>query len=131
MQNPTVGSLIVQVQENKAKERAYLKQLSQVPSLRDIDIARWLQELKDFNEGKVGDNRNNDDNNDGEDGPPGIRPTPPAPPTSFRRRSSGIFLTLPNTPADDDDGTDLTPTQHFVFQRPRSGGLASFLKREK
>ena len=122
MQNPVVGSPIAQVQENKAKERVYLKQLNQAPSIRDIDIGRRLQELKDFNEGRVGDNRNNDDNNDNEDGPPGIPPTPPAPPMSFRRRSSGIFPTPPNTPADDDDGTDLTPTQRFLLQRPRSGG---------
>ena len=110
------------MQENKAKERAYLKQLSQAPSIRDIDIGRRLQELKDFNEGRVGDNRNNDDNNDDEDGPPGISPTPQL----HQRHFAGdlvVFLpTLPNTPADDDDGMDLTPIQHFLLQRPRSGG---------
>ena len=110
------------MQENKAKKKVYLRQLSQVPWIRDINIRRRLQELEDFNEGKVGDNRNNNDNNDDDDGPPGIPPTPPAPPTSFHEQSSCIFPTPPNTPANDDDGTDLTPTQCFPLQRLRSGG---------
>ena len=122
VQNPMVGSLIAQVQQNKAKERAYLKQLSQAPSIRDINIGRRLRELKDFNEGRVGDYRNNDDDNHDEDGPPCIPPTSPAPPTSFCGRSSGIFPTPPNTPAGDDDGTDLAPTQRFLLQKLRSGG---------
>ena len=51
VQNPVVGSLIAQVQESKKKEREYLKQLSGVPSVTDIDIGKRLKELKDFNEG--------------------------------------------------------------------------------
>ena len=74
VQNPVIGSLVAQVQENKANERTLLKQLT--PSIKDIDIGRRLRELKDFNEGV-----NFDDNSDNEDGPPGIPPTPPAPTT--------------------------------------------------
>ena len=47
VQNPVVGSLIAQVQENKAKKKAYLKQLGQAPAVVDIDIGRRLQELRD------------------------------------------------------------------------------------
>ena len=124
VQNPVVGSLIAQVQENKAKEKAYLKQLGQVPAGFDIDIGRWLQELGDFNEGRVNNRNNNDDNNDAEDGPPGVPPTPPIPPSSLRGRTSGNFPTPPHTPADDTDGTNvnLNPTQCFLLQRPRAGG---------
>ena len=64
VQNPVVGSLIAQVQEHKARERKYLKQLGQALSVKDINIGRRLRELKDFNEGRVNDdNNNNDDNN--------------------------------------------------------------------
>ena len=42
VQNPVVGSLIAQVQKNKAKEKAYLKLLGQAPAVVDIDIGRWL-----------------------------------------------------------------------------------------
>ena len=75
VQNPVVGSLIAQVQENKAREREYLKQLGQAPSIKDIDIGRRLRELKDFNEGRVNDDNNNNDDEDG----PGVPPTPPRP----------------------------------------------------
>ena len=65
MQNPVVGSLIAQVQENKKREREYLEQLSGAPSVTDIDISRRLKELKDFNEGRdIGDDDNDDDNDE-------------------------------------------------------------------
>ena len=120
MQNPVVGSLIAQVQENKAKEIAYLKQLSKAPSIMDINIGKRLQVLKDFNEGRVNDRNNNDDNNDDEDGQ-GMPPTPPPP---LPRVPRDVFPTPPYTPADDDDNDDanLTPTQRFLLRRPRTGG---------
>ena len=69
VQNPVVGSLKAQVQESKKKEREYLKQLSSVPSVTDIDIGKRLKELKDFNEGW-------DDGDSGDDhDEPGVPPT--------------------------------------------------------
>ena len=116
VQNPVVGSLIAQVQENKKKEREYLKQLSKVPSITDINIGKRLRELKDFNKGRVNDN-NYDDDNDDEDGP-GVSPTPPPP---LLRTPGDLFPTPPYTPADGDDDS-LTPTQHFLLRRPQTGG---------
>ena len=49
VQNPVVSSLIAQVQENKAREREYLKQLGQAPPIQDVDISRRPHELKDYN----------------------------------------------------------------------------------
>ena len=120
VQNPVVGWLIAQVHKSKEEERAYLEQLNQVPSITDLNIAKRLKELKNFNEGRI-----NDDNsdNDDEDGPPAIPPTPPAPTSSFRSRPSGIFPTPPHTQADDDDNdTNLNPTQCFLLQRLQTGG---------
>ena len=91
VQNPVVGSLIAQVQENKAKEKVYLKQLDQAPEVVDIDIGRRPQDLSEFNEGRVNDRNNNDDNNDNEDGPPGIPPTPPIPPHRFEVNLAVFF----------------------------------------
>ena len=118
VQNPMVGSLIAQVQENKAKVKAYLKQLSQAPLVKDTDIGRRLQELKDCNEGRVND-RNNGDDNDDEDGL-GVPPT--SPPPQLLRTPGDVFPTPPYTPADDDDDANLTPTQHFLLWRPRTRG---------
>ena len=123
VQNPVAGSLISQVQKNKANVRAYLEQLNQAPSITDINIARRLKELKNFNEGRINDD---DDDNDDEDGPPAIPPTPAAPTSLFGSRPSGIFPTPLHTPDDDndddDDDTNLNATQHFLLQRPRAGG---------
>ena len=91
VQNPVVGSLIAQVQENKAKEKVYLKQLGQAPEVVDIDIGRQPQDLSEFNEERVNDRNNNDDNNDDEDGPPGIPPTPPVPPHRFKLNLAVFF----------------------------------------
>ena len=100
VQNPILGSLIAQVQENKARERAYMKQLSQAPSITDINIGNSLKELRDFNDGNINDDRNNN-NNDDDDGP-GVLPTPPP---SFR---------LPS-PLRNDEG-DLNKAQGFLLQ---------------
>ena len=117
VQNPVVGSLISQVQKNKANEGAYLEQLNQAPSITDINFARPLKDLKNFYEGRINDD---DDDNDDEDGPPAIPPTPAAPTSLFGSRPSGIFPTPLHTPTDDndDDDTNLNPTQHFLLQRP-------------
>ena len=48
VQNPIVGSLVAQVQENKAREREYMKQLSTAPSITDINIGNRLKELREI-----------------------------------------------------------------------------------
>ena len=114
VQNSFVGSLLSQVQKNKANERVYLEQLGQAPSITDINIAKRVKELKNFKEGIIDD----DDDNDDEDGPPPISPTPPAP-TSFQSRPSVIFSTPQHTPAvdddDDNDYTNLNAAQCFLL----------------
>ena len=123
VQNPIVSSLILQVQKNKANERVYLEQLNQLPSITEINIARRLKELTNFNEGRINDD---DDDDDDEDGPPAIPTRPPGPTSSLGSRPSGIFTNPPHNLADDndDDNNDmnLNPTQRFLLQRPRAGG---------
>ena len=101
MQNPIVGSLIAQVQENKAREREYMKQLSTAPSITDINIGNRLKELRDFSDGNINDDRN-DNNDDG----PGVPPTPPP------------RLRLPS-PTRDEPGKEpeLNDAQRFLLQR--------------
>ena len=86
VQNPIVGSLMAQVQENKAREREYMKQLSTAPSLTDINIGNRLKKLRDFIDGNINNDRNdnNDDNNDG----PGV---PPTTPPTLRLPSLSVF----------------------------------------
>ena len=43
VQNPIVGSLVVQVQENKAREREYMQQISTAPSITDTKINNRLK----------------------------------------------------------------------------------------
>ena len=75
----------------KKKDKAYLHQLSQAPSITDIDLNRRLKELRDFNQGRVNDDDddddddNDDDNDDDDDNNTGsiiprsffLPPTPP------------------------------------------------------
>ena len=102
VQNPIVGSLIAQVQENQARERAYMKQLSQAPSITDINIGNRLKKLRDFNDENINDDRNN--NNVDDDDGPGVLPTPPQ---SFR---------LPSPPRDELPERDLNEAQRFLLQ---------------
>ena len=111
VQNPAVGSLIVQVQENKKKQREYLKQLSGASSVTDIDIGKRLKELKDFNEGW-----NGSDDHDDDDEPC----VPPTPQPSLSRTSEDIFSTPRCTPAVG-DGDNCTSTQRFPLDRPSTG----------
>ena len=46
MQNPIIGSLVAQVQENKTNERAILNQISGAPSTKDIELAEGLAKLR-------------------------------------------------------------------------------------
>ena len=108
VQNPIVGSLMAQVQENKARERAYMKQLSQAPSITDINISDRLKELRDFNDGNINDDRNNNNNDDDDDGP-GV---PPTPPPSIR---------LPSPSRDELPETELNEAQHSLLQGAQLG----------
>ena len=46
VQNPIIGSLVAQVQENKTNERAILNQISGTPSTKDIELAEVLAQLR-------------------------------------------------------------------------------------
>ena len=98
VQNPIVGSLIAQVQENKARETAYMKQLSQALL---VNIGNRLKELRDFNDGNISYDRNSN-NNDDDDDEPGVLPTPPP-----------IFW-LPSPPCDNEG--NLNEAQRFLLQ---------------
>ena len=60
VQNSIVGSLIMQVVDNK-KKGEILRALDQGPSIKDLDIEKRFRELKNFNEGC---NNDDDDDND-------------------------------------------------------------------
>ena len=60
-QNPVISSLITQVVDNKKKV------LHQAPSIKDLDIEKRFQELKNFNKGRINnDDDDDDDNNAGQ-----------------------------------------------------------------
>ena len=70
VQNPIIGFLVAQVQENKTNEKATLNQLSGVPSTKDIELAECLAKSR-------GKTNNNNNNNFPRFLPPS--PLPPAP----------------------------------------------------
>ena len=110
-QNLVIGTLLAQVNnEDKKKEKAFLNQLSGVLSITDLNIRKRLQELKDFNEGRVNDDDDDDNNNDG-----GIDLPPP--PTALQTPRRDIFPSPPYTPSSDDDD-DLNAAQHSPVAEP-------------
>ena len=56
VQNPKVGSLVAQVQQNKTNEKAILNQLSGASSTKDIELAERLAKLRS-------ETNNNNNNN--------------------------------------------------------------------
>ena len=46
VQNPIIGSLVAQVQENKTNEKAILNQISGAPTKKDIELAECLAKLR-------------------------------------------------------------------------------------
>ena len=94
VQNPIIGSLVAQVQENKTNEKVISNQLSGAPSTKDIELVESLAKLR-------GENNNN--NNFSPFLPP--LPPPPTPPPSPRDGGNGD--------SDDDDNRNLTLTQRF------------------
>ena len=96
-QNPIIGSLVAQVQENETNEKAILNQLSGVPSTKDIKLAERLAKLR--GEKSINNNSNNNNNF-----PPFLSPLapPPSPPDDGNEESDDN---------DDADGLrNLTPT---------------------
>ena len=48
VQNPVVSSSIMQVVDNKKKEKVILTALDQVPSIKDLDIEKKISRVKEF-----------------------------------------------------------------------------------
>ena len=67
-QNPVIGKLLSQIQTDK-NNKALQKQLENVPSIKDLQIAEKLEYLKQFN-----NNNNNNNNNDDSDHVPLVPP---------------------------------------------------------
>ena len=59
VQNPIIGSLVAQVQENKANEKVILNELNVAPSTKNIEPAERLAKLR----GETNSNNNNNNNN--------------------------------------------------------------------
>ena len=72
VQNPVVGSLIMQVVDNKKKEKEILRVLDQAPLIKDLDIEKRFHQLKNFNE--VHNNNDDDDDNNTGQSPGGNLP---------------------------------------------------------
>ena len=103
MQNPIVGSLVAQAQENKTNQKAILNQLTSAPSTKDIELANHLAKLR-------GETNNNDNNNNF---PPFVPPPPlpPTPPPSPADGDDGERDDNDDDDDDDDDNKNLTSTQ--------------------
>ena len=107
VQNPVIGFLVAQVQENKKNEKEILNQMSRAPSTKDVCIIERLAKSKN-------------DNNDDDDNFP-----LPLPPLSTLL---GFFSSRGRAKSDDDDDNDkdrnLTPTQRFLFNQPQQERIA-------
>ena len=90
LQNPVVSLLIMQVVDNKKKEKEILRALDQVPSIKDLDIEKRFCNLKNFNEGC----NNNDDDDDDHDDDDNIEQSPG--PSQYL--SSALPPTRPSSP---------------------------------
>ena len=86
MENPVIGSLDGQVQENKKYEKAVLNQMSSVPSTNDVYITERLTKLKVSHYD--------------EDNFPLLLPPPPP------SKPCGFFSSRGRAKSDDDDNDD-------------------------
>ena len=109
IQNPVIGTLYNQLLTKKQKEKIELEAIGKVPSVKDIDIKKKLDDLNKFNLGIRGNN-NDDDDDDDDDDNSGIPPPPLLSP--FHP------LTPPITPS------SLSDTQKFLLESS-SGGRSS------
>ena len=113
VQNPIIGSLVAQVQENKTNEKAILNQIIGAPTTKDIDLAEHLAKLRSEK------NNNNF--------PPFLPPSPPLPTQPPSPPGGG------DSESDDDDDDDdndnesnrnLMPTQRFLLDQPQRTAVA-------
>ena len=81
VQNPVVGSLIMQVADNEKKEKEIFRALDQALPIKGLDIEKRFCDLKNFNEG-----RNNDDDDDNNNNI-GQSPGGNLPPSQTNRRT--------------------------------------------
>ena len=111
VQSPIICSLVAQVQQNKANEKAILNQLSGASSTKDIELAETLAKLR--GEANNNNNNNNNDNNNNNNNycplflsrPPPLQTPPPSPPD--------------DDDDDDDDGENLSkafPEAKNIFE---------------
>ena len=110
VQNPVVSLLIMQVVDNKKKEKKIFRALDQAPSIKDLDIEKRFRELKNFNEGH--NNEDDDDDNDNNTGqsPGGNLPLLQYPSSSSRRDEPSLPSTPPISPE-----APLNVTQRFLL----------------
>ena len=114
MQEPIIGSLVAQVQENQTNEKAILNQISGAPTTKDIELAECLAKLR-------GENNNNNNNNFPPFLPPLPPPPPPTPPPSPPDGGDGESDDDNDDDDDDDDDSNrnLTLTQRFLLDQPQ------------
>ena len=118
MQNPIVGSLVAQAQENKTNQKAILNQLTGAPSTKDIELADRLAKLR-------GETNNNNNNNFPPFVPP--PPLPPIPPPSPPDGDDGERDDdNDDDDDDDDDNRNLTSTQRSSQSTSKSWSCSRY-----
>ena len=107
-QNVVISLLLTQIEIGKNQnEKEIKKQLATATSMKDLKIAKHLQQLSQFNRNRPlgsgdDDDDGDDDNNDGRLPTLPLPPSPPPPPYNFCHR----FLSLPMSDDDDEDDDD-------------------------
>ena len=99
-QNPIIGILLTQIQSGKTNEKAIENQLKSEPSIKDSQIAKRLECLKQYN-------RKNDDDDDNNDSSPPLSPS-----------LNLLSYYPPSTSINGDDNNiekDSNPTQTFLL----------------
>ena len=120
--NLVISLLLTQIEIGKNQnEKEIKKQLATATSMKDLKIAKHLQQLSQFNRnrplgsGDDDDDDGDDDNNDGRLPTLPLPPPPPPPPYNFCHR----FLSSPLSDDDDedDDDTPLLPPPSALAQK--------------
>ena len=105
-QNTIIGRFLTQIPSGKTNEKAIEKKLRGMPFIKDLNIAKRLEQLKQYKR------RSNNDDND--DHPPSIPIFDPS-------------LYYPSSLSEDDSNVqdDLNPTQKFLLRdRPQKEKIA-------
>ena len=118
VQEPIIGSLVAQVQENQTNEKAILNQISGAPTTKDIELAECLAKLRGEN--------NNNNTNFPPFLPPPPPPPPPMPPPSPPDGGGGESDDDNDDDDDDDDDSNrnLMLTQRFLLDQPQRTAVA-------